>query len=95
VVGTLSTAGGLVFFGEMGGVFTAVDAGRSAGLALETGQAWRASPMTYMVNGKQYVELAAPAVYSLSLWFSNARVPSASTQGARPASAVDECRYDT
>ncbi len=57
--GTLSTAGGLVFFGEMGGVFTAVDAktGRPV-WHFETGQAWRASPMTYMVGGKQYVELA-------------------------------------
>jgi alcohol dehydrogenase (cytochrome c) len=57
--GTLATAGGLVFFGENGGTFTAVDSktGRPV-WHFEAGQAWRASPMTYMVGGKQYVVLA-------------------------------------
>ncbi len=57
--GTLATAGGLVFFGETGGTFTAVDS--KTGKAVwhfESGQPWRASPMTYMVGGKQYVVLA-------------------------------------
>jgi alcohol dehydrogenase (cytochrome c) len=57
--GTLATAGGLVFFGESGGTLTAVD--HKTGKPVwhfETGQAWRASPMTYMVGGKQYVVLA-------------------------------------
>jgi len=67
--GTLSTAGGLVFFGEMGGVFTAVDAKTGSPLwHFETGQAWRASPMTYMVGGKQYVELAgAGGIFTFAL----------------------------
>jgi alcohol dehydrogenase (cytochrome c) len=67
--GTLSTAGGLVFFGEMGGVFTAVDAKTGKPLwHFETGQAWRASPMTYMVGGKQYVELAgAGGIFTFTL----------------------------
>jgi alcohol dehydrogenase (cytochrome c) len=57
--GTLSTAGGLVFFGESGGTFTAVSAATGKPVwHVETGQAWRASPMTYMVGGKQYVTLA-------------------------------------
>ena len=57
--GTLATAGGLVFFGESGGSFTAVNAATGkVAWHFETGQAWRASPMTYMVGGKQYVALA-------------------------------------
>jgi len=57
--GTLATAGGLVFFGESGGSFTAVDhASGKAVWHFESGQQWRASPMTYMVGGKQYVALA-------------------------------------
>jgi alcohol dehydrogenase (cytochrome c) len=57
--GTLATAGGLVFFGESGGTFTALDS--KTGIPVwhfETGQDWRASPMTYMVGGTQYVALA-------------------------------------
>jgi alcohol dehydrogenase (cytochrome c) len=45
--GTLATAGGLVFFGETGGTFTALDS--KTGIPVwhfESGQAWRASPMT-------------------------------------------------
>ena len=53
------TAGGLVFFGEQGGTFNAVDAKTGKPLwHFESGQTWRASPMTYMVGGKQYVVLA-------------------------------------
>ena len=59
--GVLSTNGGLVFFGEDSGAFTAVEA--KSGKLLwhaQLNQAWRASPMTYMVGGKQYVAMAAP-----------------------------------
>jgi len=57
--GVLSTAGGLVFFGEPGGTFIAVDSRTGKPVwHFETGQPWRASPMTYMVGGKQYVVLA-------------------------------------
>ena len=58
--GVLSTAGGLVFYGETGGGFAAVDAkiGRTL-WHFDTGQAWRASPMTYMMAGRQYVAIAA------------------------------------
>ena len=57
--GTLSTAGGLLFFGEGGGTMTAVNAATGKPVwHFETGQTWRASPMTYMVGGKQYVALA-------------------------------------
>jgi alcohol dehydrogenase (cytochrome c) len=57
--GTLATAGGVTFFGEGGGVFTAVNSKTGVPVwHFETGQNWRASPMTYMVGGKQYVALA-------------------------------------
>jgi alcohol dehydrogenase (cytochrome c) len=57
--GTLSTAGGLVFIGESSGLFTALDARSGKPLwTFPANQAWRASPMTYMVGGKQFVVLA-------------------------------------
>ena len=58
--GVLSTAGGLVFYGETGGGFAAVDAKTGNTLwHFETNQEWKASPMTYMVNGRQYVAIAS------------------------------------
>ncbi len=58
--GVLSTAGGLVFYGETGGSFAAVDARDGRTLwHFPTGQQWKASPMTYMVNGVQYVAIAS------------------------------------
>ena len=54
--GVLSTAGGLVFHGETGGDFSAVDAATGKTLwRFRANDSWRASPMTYMVGGKQYV----------------------------------------
>ena len=62
--GTLETAGGLVFFGETGGVFTALNSKTGAPLwHFESGQSWRASPMTYMVGGTQYVVIAGDGGY--------------------------------
>ncbi len=60
--GTLSTAGGVLFYGASSGEFSAVDA--KTGRALwhfETQEGWHASPMTYMVDGRQYVAIAAGA----------------------------------
>jgi alcohol dehydrogenase (cytochrome c) len=60
--GTMSTDGGLVFFGDDTGMFTALD-GRS-GKPLwhfPVNDVFWASPMTYMVGGKQYVTIAASA----------------------------------
>ena len=57
--GVLSTAGGVVLFGEDGGLFTAVDAKSGKRLwQWPTGQVWRSSPMTYVFDGKQYVAAA-------------------------------------
>src|SRR5450432_1376659 len=67
--GTLTTAGGLLFFGDDSESFEAVDA--STGRALwhfNTGQTMLASPMTYAVDGVQYVAVAAGSdVFSFSL----------------------------
>lgn len=58
--GTLTTASGLVFFGDDGGSLEAVDA--KAGHPLwhfNTGQSFSASPMTYAIDGVQYVAICA------------------------------------
>lgn len=58
--GTLTTAGGLVFFGDNADSFEAVNAQTGKPLwHFNTGQALHASPMTYAINGKQYVAIAA------------------------------------
>jgi PQQ-dependent dehydrogenase (methanol/ethanol family) len=66
--GVLSTGGGVVFFGEDSGAFGVVDAktGKdlwhiqtNASTELGDGHSWRASPMTFMVGGKQYIAVAA------------------------------------
>lgn len=58
--GTLATATGLVFFGEDSGAFAAADAKTGATLwSFQTNQLWKASPMTYSFDGKQYVAVAA------------------------------------
>ncbi len=60
--GTLSTNGGLVFIGEDSGIFTALDGKTGKPLwHFPANQSFRASPMTYMVGGKQYVSIAGPA----------------------------------
>ena len=56
--GFLSTAGGLTFFAEGSGAITAVNSKTGAYLwHYDSGQSFRASPMTYMVAGKQYMVL--------------------------------------
>jgi alcohol dehydrogenase (cytochrome c) len=58
--GTLATGGGLVFFGEDSGAFMAVDASRGQPLwHFQASHLWKASPMTYLFDGKQYVAVAA------------------------------------
>jgi alcohol dehydrogenase (cytochrome c) len=58
--GLLSTAGGLVFTGDAEGNFIALDA--ASGKAVwhfQCGASVYSSPMTYAVNGKQYIAIAA------------------------------------
>jgi alcohol dehydrogenase (cytochrome c) len=58
--GTMTTASGLVFFGDNSESFEAVDAKTGKPLwHFNTGQPMHASPMSYAVNGKQYVAIAA------------------------------------
>jgi len=67
--GTLTTAGGLVFFADDTDSFEAVDA--ETGNALwhfNTGQSFSASPMTFAVDGVQYVTISAGSdVFSFAL----------------------------
>jgi alcohol dehydrogenase (cytochrome c) len=58
--GTMTTAGGIVFFGDESGSLEAVDAHNGKALwHFNTGQDMSASPMTYAVNGRQFVAIAA------------------------------------
>jgi alcohol dehydrogenase (cytochrome c) len=67
--GTLTTAGGLVFFGDDAGSLEAVDARTGGPLwHFNTGQTMYASPMTYMIDEVQYVAVAAGSnVFSFTL----------------------------
>jgi len=85
--GTLTTATGLVFVAEDGGGLMAVDAesGRPR-WSFQTNQIWRASPMTYMFDGKQYLAVAAgPNIIALAIADEGARAPRA--DAIRPGSA--------
>jgi alcohol dehydrogenase (cytochrome c) len=57
--GVLSTKGGVIFSGELNGEFVALDAktGRAV-WHFNTGEPINAQPVTYMVEGKQYVAIA-------------------------------------
>ena len=58
--GILSTAGGVVFSGDMQGNFFALDASDGKLLwRLQTGGAIIANPITYMSERKQHVAIAA------------------------------------
>ena len=63
--GVLSTDGDLVFFGEDSGAFAALDARSGEPLwHFQANQDWKASPMTYMVGGRQYIAIAS----ALGFW---------------------------
>jgi alcohol dehydrogenase (cytochrome c) len=67
--GTLTTASGLVIVAEEGGALIAVDAttGKSVWI-VHTNQTWRASPMTYVFDGKQHIAIAAgPNILAFAL----------------------------
>ena len=58
--GTMTTAGGLVFFCNDAEAFEAADATTGKSLwHFNTGQSMSASPMSYAVEGKQYVAIAS------------------------------------
>jgi alcohol dehydrogenase (cytochrome c) len=75
VGGTLATAGGLVFTGEANGRFGAYDAATGKTLwTHQTGVNVGAPPMSYAVNGRQFVAVATGAA--------------AGTGGPRPGGAI-------
>jgi alcohol dehydrogenase (cytochrome c) len=58
--GTMTTAAGLVFFGDDAGSFEAADARSGKPLwHFNTGQDMSSSPMSYAIDGKQFVAIAA------------------------------------
>lgn len=58
--GVMTTAGGVVFFGDDSNSFEGVDGRTGASLwHFQTGQTIHASPMSFAVNGKQYVAIAS------------------------------------
>lgn len=58
--GTLATASGVLFYGDDSGAFVAADAASGKHLwDFQTSQLWKASPMTYQFDGRQYVAVAA------------------------------------
>jgi alcohol dehydrogenase (cytochrome c) len=67
--GVLATAAGLVFFGDDSGAFAAADSAMGRRLwEFRTNVLWKASPMTYVFDGRQYVAIAAGgAILAFSL----------------------------
>ena len=58
--GLMVTAGSLIFYGDGNGAFIAADAKNGKPLwHFNTGQSWKAGPMTYTVDGNQYIGIAA------------------------------------
>lgn len=87
--GSLATAGSLVFAGEADGYFNALDAKTGKLLwRFQTGAAVNAAPMTYSVNGRQYVAVAAGGVAGTSLPNAQEKTPSENGKRAESASYV-------
>ena len=60
--GAMTTAGGLVFFSSRAGYFMAADAVSGKILwRFNTGGSIRASPVTFLAQGKQYVAVTTKA----------------------------------
>ncbi len=67
--GTLTTATGLVIFGEESGTLMAADAATGKPLwSFPTNHMWKASPMTYEFDGRQYIAAASgPNIIAFAL----------------------------
>jgi alcohol dehydrogenase (cytochrome c) len=58
--GVLTTASGLLFFGESNGEFAALDAKSGKYLwHFDANQVWKASPITYEIDGREYIAIAS------------------------------------
>ena len=68
--GLMVTAGGLLLYGDGAGSFIAADAKNGTPLwHFNTGQRWKAGPMTYTVDGNQYIGVAAGStIVAFGLW---------------------------
>ena len=75
--GTVSTAGGVLFFGDDDGQLIAVDSATGKHLwHFSIGQTLTASPITFMIDGKQYVTIAgATDVVTFGLFEPAKQVP--------------------
>ncbi len=64
--GTLTTAGGLTFYGNLHGTFKALDAKTGAPLwQMNLGSGIGAGPITYSLGGKQYVAIVVGRTESI------------------------------
>lgn len=82
--GVMSTAGGLAFFGDPSESFEAVDARTGQPLwHFNVGQPMTASPMTFAVQGTQYVAIAAGSDVIAFTLPSEQSAPSTSVQSSR------------
>jgi glucose dehydrogenase len=64
--GTMTTATGLVFAGDIQGMFRAYDAKSGKELwKFNTGSGITAAPMTYVIDGKQYVAVVSGRTQSI------------------------------
>ena len=68
--GLMATAGGLLFYGDDAGAFVAADAKNGTLLwHFNTSQRSKAGPMTYTVDGTQYIGVAAGStILAFGLW---------------------------
>ena len=67
--GTMTTAGGLVFHGDVRGLFKALDAKSGKTLwQFNTGSGISAGPMTYELDGKQYVAVVSGRTFSIPVF---------------------------
>lgn len=75
--GTVSTAGGVIFFGDDDGQLVAIDARTGSHLwHFNLGQGLTASPVAFMADGKQYVAIAAETdVFAFGLFEPAAPAP--------------------
>jgi alcohol dehydrogenase (cytochrome c) len=68
--GTMSTAGGVVFQGDIKGMFKAMDAKTGKVLwQFNTGSGISAAPMTYTLDGKQYIAVVSGRTLSIPAFF--------------------------
>lgn len=82
--GTMSTAGGVVFEGNVQGWFNAYDAKNGKQLwGFNTGSGISAAPMTYTIDGKQYVAVVSGRTESIPAFMGDigADVVNASSEG--------------